>query len=361
MSFILVQFWGPLLIPILENPMGDAPGGSQPPSNHPGSPPVLGSTQSRLSSPGVSELREISDQYFDPSTDALQQAGPSQYQFLAQQQFNSPYQIRQNIPPPLQTSLGSSQSNMAQAQVLGRGSSFNMTSLGAALPDNLNYGQGFVQQSTQRYPSGPPQAGLVYPLQQTAQFPGQMAMNQPTGPAYNMQYPQQYSGKYAHHQATAQIQQSGSSSQQYTQQPNFVNPPHQQAPSPYFYQQGQFTSPGQLYPMNPPQQYGVPYGNRSNLAGEAGPSSQQRITEQHGGQVVQSSAALAQLGTAGMFQPLLNGVVWLNADRVFWYPTSNTERPTTETEAVWSRVVGGQSPTWSQCCRPQGSFLTRSD
>jgi hypothetical protein len=308
MSFILVQFWGPLLIPILENPMGDMTGGSQPPSNHPGSPPVLGSTQSRLSSPGVSEFHEASDQYFDPSTDALQQGGQSQYQFLPQQQFNPPYQLRQNIPPQLQTSLGSSQSNMAQAQVLGRGSSFNMTSLGAALPDSLNYGQGYVQQSAQRFPSGPQQAGLVYPLQQTAQFLGQMGMDQPNSPPYNMQYPQQYSGKYAHHQTTAQIQQPGSSSQQYTQHPNFVSQPHQQSPSPYFYQQGQFTPPGQLYSMNPLQQYGIPYGNRSNLAGEAGPSSQQRSTEQYGGQGVQSGGALVKPGTAGMFQLLLAGV-----------------------------------------------------
>ena len=306
MSFILVQFWGPLLIPILQNPMGDVPGGSQPPSNHPGSPPVLGSSQSRLSSPGVSELYETSDQYLDATTDVLQHSGQSQYQFLSQQQFNSPYQIRQNIPPQLQTSLGSSQSSMAQAQVLGRGSSFNMASLGAALPDNLNYGQGFVQQSTQRFQSGPPQAGLVYPLQQTAQFPGQMAMNQPNSPPYNIQYPQQYSGKYIHHQTPAQIQQPGSSSQQYAQHPNYM--PHQQAPSPYFYQQGQFASPGQLYPLNPPQQYGIPYSNRSNLSGEAGPSSQQRGIEQYGGQGVQSGGALAMPGTAGMFQLLLSGV-----------------------------------------------------
>lgn len=308
MSFILVQFWGPLLIPLPENPMGDMPGGSQPPSNHPGSPPVLGSSQSRLSSPGVTELQEISDQYFDPSTDALQHSGQSQYQFLSQEQFNLPYQFRQNMPPQLQTNLASSQSNMAQAQGLGRGSSFNMTSLGAALPDNLNYGQGFVQQSAPRFPSGPPQAGLVYPLQQAAAFPGQMALNQQNSPSYNLQYPQQYSGKYIHQQTPAQTQQPGSSSQQYTQHLNFIGPPHQQSPATYFYQQGQFASPDPLYSVNPPQQYGVPYGNRSSLAGEAGPSSQQRSVEQYGGQSVQSGGALAKPGTAGMFQFLLSGV-----------------------------------------------------
>jgi hypothetical protein len=301
MSFFLVQFWGPVLVPVLEHPMGDVPGEGQPPSNYPGSQPALGPTHSRLSTPGVSELYEGSDNYLD-STDVPQHGGPSPHQLQQQQQFSSPYQARQNLPSPLQTNLGAPQANMAQAQALGRGSNFNMAPLAAALPEGLTYGQGFVQQSSQRFPSGPSQAGLVYQLPQTAQFPGQMAMNQPNSPSFNMQYPQQSQGRYAQQPMPGQMQPSGSGTgQQFVPNPNYMGQQHQQQMAPYFYPPGQYASQNQMYQASQPQQYGMQYGNRPGLPGEGGPSSQQRGSEYRSGQGGQSGGAPTRPSVAGKF------------------------------------------------------------
>jgi hypothetical protein len=298
MSFFLVQFWGPLAIPVLDHQMGDIPPGSQAPNSFPGSPPVLGSTNTRLSTPGVAEIHETHEQHFDPSAEALHQTGHSPYQYASQQQLVSSYHLRQGVSPQLQSGLGLSQPNMLQAQAASRSSLFNMNSLGSALPDNVNYGQGFVQQSPQRFASGQ-QAGLVFPMQQPGQYPGQMGSNQPTNQQYNMQYQQQYA-----RQLPAPIHPSGPGSQQFMQHPGFGATQHQQPTSPYYYQQAQYSPQGQVYGGTPAQQYAAQYSNRSNLPSEGGPSTQRGI-EQRGAPGAGASGGSTGPGAAGRLASLV--------------------------------------------------------
>lgn len=301
MSFILVQFWGTFL-PIIDIPMGDVPGGSQPSGNYPIPPQAGGPTHSRLSSPGVSEVQEIPEQYRDLSAATFQHGNQPSFPFQPQQQFSSPYQIRQNLPTPLQTNLTTSQANMAQTQVSGRGSSFNMAPLGGALPDSPSYGQGFVQQPSQRFPSGPSQAALMYQLQQTGQFTGQMTMNQPTNPAYNMQYPQQYQGKYTQ-QTPPLLQQSGPSpGPQFVTNQGFIPAVQSQQISPYYYQPGpsQYGQQAQGSLANQPQMYGASYGRRVSQSGEGGLSPKQRSGEHRGGQGGQGDGSLGRASGTGM-------------------------------------------------------------
>lgn len=298
MSFILVQFWGTFL-PIIEIPMGDVPGGSQLPGNYPIPPQAGGPTHSRLSSPRVSEVQEIPEQYRDLSTATLQHGSQPSFPFQYQEQFSFPYQTRQNPPTPLQANLDTSLANMAQTQVSGRGSSFNMASLGGMLPDSPNYGQGFLQQPPQMFPSGPSQATLMYQLQQTVQFPGQMTVSQPTNPAYSMQSSHQYQGKYAQ-QTPPLLQQPGSSpGLQFVSNQGFIPTVQSQQISPYYYQPGpsQYGQQAHGYPANQPQMYGATYGRRVSQSGEGGLSSQQRSSEDRGGQ---SHGSLARASGTGM-------------------------------------------------------------
>jgi len=284
MSFILVQFWRTFL-PLIEIPMGDVPGGSQPPGNYPIPLQAGGPIHSRLSSLGVSEVQDIPAQYRDLSTVTFQHGSQPSFPFQLQQQFSSSYQTRQNLPTPLRTNLATSEANMAQTQVSGRGSSFNMASLCGALPDSSNYGQGFVQQPSQRFPSGPSQAALIYQLQQTGPFPGQMTINQPANAAYSIQYPQQYQGKYA--QQTPLLQQSGSSpGPQFVTNQGFISAVQAQQISPYYYQPGpnQYGQQAQGFPVNQSQMYGASYGKHVSQSREGGLSPQQRSGEHRGGQ-----------------------------------------------------------------------------
>jgi hypothetical protein len=310
MSFIVVQFWGTFL-PIIEIPMGDVPGGSQPPGNYPIPPQAGGPTHSRLSSPGVSKLQEITEQYRDLSTATFQHGNQPSFPFQPQQQFTSPYQTRQNLPTPLQTNLTTSQANMAQTQVSERGSPFNMASLGGALPDSPSYGQGFVQQASQRFPSGPSQAALMYQLQQTAQFPGQMATNQQANPAYNMQYPQQYQGKYTQ-QTPPLLQQPGSSpGPQFVTNQGFISTVESQQIPLYYYQPGasQYGQQAQGFPANQPQMHSASYGRRVSQSGEGALPPQQRSGEHRGGQGAQGDGSLRRAsGTGMMLNPQENYV-----------------------------------------------------
>jgi hypothetical protein len=302
MSFILVQFWGNFLPPIIEIPMGDVPGESQPPGNYPIPSQVGGPTLSRLSSPGVSEVQDISDQYPDPSTAAFQHGSPPSFQMQPQQQFTSLYQTRQNLPPSLQTGLTTSQANIVQTQGSGRGSSFNMASLGGALPDSPNFGQSFIQQASQRFQSGPSQPALMYQLQQNAQFPGQMNIHQPSNPVYNMQFSQQYLGKYPQQIPPLHQQSSSSPSSQFVSNQGFMPALQTQQISPYFYQPGpsQYGQQTQSYQMNQPQTYGASYGRRVSSSGEGNFSSQQRNSDNHGGQSTQNSNSSARASGTGM-------------------------------------------------------------
>ena len=281
--------------------MGDVPGGSQPPGNYPIPPQAGGPTHSRLSSPGVSKVQDIPEQYRDLSTATFQHSSQPSFPFQHQQQFSSPYQTRQNLPTLLQTNLTTSQTNMAQTQVSGRSSSFNMASLGGALPGSPNYGQGFVQQPSQRFPSGPSQAALMCQLQQTAQFPGQMTMSQPTNPTYNMQYPPQYQEKYTQ-QTPPLLQQSGSSpSPQFISNQGFIPTVQSQQISLYYYQPGpsQYGQQAQGYPANQPQIYSASYERRISQSGEGG-LSPQRSSEHRGRQSGQSSGPLVRASGTGM-------------------------------------------------------------
>ncbi len=302
MPFILMQLWGTFLPTIIEIPMYDVPGGSQPPGNSPVPPQVGGPTHSRSSSPGVSEVHDFSGQYRDPSTATFQHNSQSSFQIQPQQQLGSPNQTRQNLSTPLQTSLTTSQANMAQTQVSGQGSFFNMASLGGTLPDSPNFGQGFVQQPSQRFPSGPSPAAMMYQLQQTTQFPGQMNMSQHNNPAYNMQYPQQYQGKYTQ-QTPPSLQQSGSSpSSQFVANQGFLPALQAQQISPYFYQPGpsQYGQQNQGYTANQPQPYIAPYGRRVSMSGEGSFALQPRSGEYQSRQTGQSSSPSARASSIGM-------------------------------------------------------------
>ena len=63
--------------------MGDVPGGSQPSGNYPIPPQAGGPTHSRLSSPGVSEVQDISEQYRDLSAAAFQHGNQSSFPLAA--------------------------------------------------------------------------------------------------------------------------------------------------------------------------------------------------------------------------------------------------------------------------------------
>jgi hypothetical protein len=278
--------------------MGDAPGGSQPPENYPIPPQAGGPIHSRLSSPGVSGVQDIPELYRDLSTATFQHSSQPSFPFQPQQQFSSPYQTRQNLPTPLQMNLTTSQANMAQTQVSGRGSSFNMASLCGALPDSPNYGQGFVQQPSQRFPSGPSQAAPTYQLQQT----GHMTINQPANAAYSMQYPQQYQGKYAQ-QTPPLLQQSGSSpGLQFVTNQGFISAVQAQQISPYYYQPSpnQYGQQAQGFLGNQRQMYGASYGRHVSQSGEGGLSPQQRSGEHRGGQGGQGDGSLVRGSGTGM-------------------------------------------------------------
>jgi hypothetical protein len=330
MSFILVQFWGNFLPTIIEIPMGDVTGGSQPPGNYPIPLQAGGPTHSRLSSPGISEVQDTSEQYCDPSTAALQHGNQSYFQMHPQQQFTSLYQTRQNLPTPIQTSLAASQANMAQNQGPGRSSSFNMASIGGALPDSPNFGQGFVQQPSQRFLSGPSQAALMYQMQQTTQFPGQMNINQSNNPAYNMQYPQQYQGKYTQ-QAHPLLQQSGSSpGSQFVASHGFMPGLQTQQISPYFYQPSpvQYGQQAQGYPVNQPQTYGTPYGRRVSMSGEGSFPPHQLSGEHPGGQ--SSSPFARESGTGMILSSREEKNQLLTVTSIYWRSNIGFERTTAE-------------------------------
>lgn len=284
--------------------MGDASNESQTFGSNPNPPKAGGTSPSTVSPPGASEVQNRPEQYRNPETSAFQHGGQPSFQIHPQQQFGSPYQTRQNLSTPLQTNPTISLANTAQVQLSGRGSSFNVAPLNAAFPESPNFGQGFVQQSSQTFPSEPSQAAIIYRLQSGSQFLGHIAMAQPNNPVHIIQYPQQYQGKYA--QQTPSLQQSSlSPSQQFATNQAFLSPlqPQQIYPSYYQPETSQYGLQAQRYSTNQPQSHGASYGGRINL--EAGFSSQQQKGENLGGQATQSGGSLAKLSGSGVSPPVL--------------------------------------------------------
>lgn len=142
-----------------------------------------------------------------------------------------------HLPNPL--GQASAAYGMAQSQ---RAPSLHMGGLAGALPEFQQTAQAYGQQpSQQRFPQGPSSSALVYQLQQTSQFAGQTAMN---NPAYNPHYAQQYASMYQHGQQMA----PGASG--YGQMPQ-GQPSHSGGPNPV-----QPPFPGSTYfPQQPQQQF----------------------------------------------------------------------------------------------------------
>jgi hypothetical protein len=270
--------------------MGDAPGDNQYFLNHSTSPPTsVSSLGARVLTPKALDATPR-EQHGSPSTSQ----SPSQQSQLQQQNFYQ-QQGRQNFQPI--------QSNMASPPVMGRPSPLNMGSVAGALPE-INYAQGYVQQSPQRFHGGPANSALAYQLQHLAQYPGHSTSGQPSNPPYNMQYPQQFQGIYP----------SGQTSHSQTAQPPLGNNPQffpnqafmlaqsgqplqqgqqQQQASPYFYQASQYPPQQQIYSGNAyPAQLG-----RIGAPGEVKPGGQRRL--EAGLSIIPGGSMTAKSSSAG--------------------------------------------------------------
>lgn len=142
---------------------------------------------------------------------------------------------------------------MNQAPGIGRPSPLNMSSLQQALPD---YGQGYPQQSPQRYQQTgqPTNTQLAYQLQQLSQYgaPG-VSNQQPPTPAYNQQFLQQFSGNYGPGQGAQSGQPGITPIQQFYANQPFPQQQGRQGQQPqvsqFYYQQAQFSGGPQMFPQ----------------------------------------------------------------------------------------------------------------
>lgn len=225
MAFIFVQFWGPLPT-IQEGFMGDTQSGTLPS----GEPPNI--SQSRR--PKVSTSNSTSDSESRKASQGTAQPNSAQNTY----------------------SQGQSYSTMQQVTP-GRPESFDLTSLGGALPDtpyqNLN------TPSPRQPPQGQSASQIMYQMQGMPQYAASQAINpQLANASYNMPYPGQYQGMYAQpHIQTVQHLQSGSPSSQFFQGPGYAGQV-QQTGSSFYVQPNPYVPQSSIYPGNSPVgQYGM--------------------------------------------------------------------------------------------------------
>jgi hypothetical protein len=175
-----------------------------------------------------------------------------------------------------------------------------MGSFVGALPE-INYGQGYPQQSPQSFQTAAPGSLLAYQLQQLSQYPGQLGSAQSSSPAYNTQFPQQFQAMYTPNQGpNAQISQSRQpAGQQFYSSQGFSHQQRQQAQQQqqvqqFLYQQGpQFPGQNQMFAGSSLQSQ---YGNRMAAQADAKQPNRQRSNEQLS---AQSGIGIAKAEGAG--------------------------------------------------------------
>ena len=235
MAFILVQFWGPLPT-IYEGFMGDQPPRSLPSGDYPNS-----SQASRAKLPQVLTSTSSSDM---------------------EATRGGPQGIQQSSFP--QNTYSQAQSYSAQQHASqGRSDSFNLTSLGGALPDSTYQP---LNSPSQRQPSGQSPSPLVYQMQGMPQYAGPQSINpQLANASYNLPYQSQFLAMYTPNQVQpAQHLQSGTSGSQFFQGQAYMGQP-QQAGSPFYVQPNPYGPPSQMYSGESPV---AQYGMRSGFPGD---------------------------------------------------------------------------------------------
>jgi hypothetical protein len=233
MTFILVQFWGPLPT-IHEGLMSDIPPGSLPSGDYPNA--------SQSTRPNVTQISTTGS----PSETNAKRPG---------QGFPQP-----NFP---QNTYAQVQSYPSQNQVSrGRPDSFNLTGLGGALPDTSYQA---LNSTPQRLPTGH-SPSLVYQMQSIPQYGGAQAISpQLANTPYNMPFQGQYQGMYTpSHVQTAPHLQSGNTGSQFFQGQGYIGQP-QQANSQFYVQPSHYGPHSQIYSGESPI---APYGMQSGFPGD---------------------------------------------------------------------------------------------
>lgn len=234
MTFILVQFWGPLPT-IHEGFMGDIPPGSLPSGDYP--------STSQSSRPTVSQITTTGS----PSNSEIDAKRPAQ---------GFP---QSNFP---QNAYSQVHSYQTQNQVTrGRPDSFNLAGLGGALPDTSYQA---LNNTSQRQSTGH-SPSLVYQMQGVPQYGGPQAISpQLANTPYNIPFQGQFQGMYTpNHVQTVPHLQSGNTGSQFYQGQGYMGQP-QQANSQFYIQPSHYPH-SQIYTGESPL---AAYGMQSGFPGD---------------------------------------------------------------------------------------------
>ncbi|CAD6441416.1 4ae0da81-dcda-412f-a481-07960a0d47e7 [Sclerotinia trifoliorum] len=173
-----------------------------------------------------------------------------------------------NRPPHLPSTSSNYPPSVAYSQLPmshATPESFNMTALGATLPD-MSY-----QHFGQRFPQSP---GAPPHFMYQTQFANQGIMSPPpTAATYNAPYQTQYGIYPSNQQMQQQHMHMAPNNAQFYVGQGYMGQPQQQAGSQYYIQPGTFGQQGQNYTGN---QMGSQYPQRGSFSGDSRPFSQQR-------------------------------------------------------------------------------------
>jgi len=242
MAFIWVQVWGPVQT-LNEVVMGDRPLGSQ----------YAGATSNAVQMGGQDGVPASSPGSYD-DVDGRKHG---QYGTMTQTNHQAPYQYAHQQQPPT-----------------ARTETFNMNSLGAALPEAP-----YQNYSPQRHPSASP-SGPIYPMQNMQHFSPQNIV-QPTHVAYNMPYQPQFQGVYgpSHSPSPPNLHSGALAASQFYPNQGYIGQQQQQQQlaQQYYLQANQYGTQNQIYPgMSSPIQYGT---RNNNFPGESRYPAQQRPSD----------------------------------------------------------------------------------
>jgi hypothetical protein len=188
MAFLFVQYWGPLPS-IFENPASSGALVDNSYSlDYSTNPPTLITPSAARLFAGMSDHPDSGRQPYGTSP------GQSQGPFQGSQQQQQQQQQQQSF-----------YGQQPAQQGMGRSSALNMNSLASALPE-VNYGQNYASQSSQRFQQPTSASAMAYQMQQLSQLGGQSA---------NLQYGQQFPNMYGASQASQQPSLTGFANHQY--------------------------------------------------------------------------------------------------------------------------------------------------
>jgi len=276
MTFILVQFWGPLPT-IQEGFMSDIHPGSLPSGDYPNTSPGTRPNVTQISNTG------------SPSDIDVKRPA----QGFPQSNFpQNTYSQVQSYPPQNHVSRG-------------RPDSFNLTALGGALPD-ASYQA--LNSTSQRQPTGH-SPSLVYQMQGIPQYGGSQAISAHLANApYNMPFQSQFQGIYTpNHVQSAPPLQSANAGSQFFQGQGYIGQP-QQTNSQFYVQPSHYGPHSQIYSGESPI---TPYGMQSGFFGDS------RHT-QRGNEYAGTGFSTGAQGSSGSIRKLISYVLQL-------FPASLTE------------------------------------